>query len=181
MPPTRGRPRDTAARERALDAVRDLLRTGGPRIVTMEAVALKATVGKQSLYRWWPSKAALLSEATLSSLGDLPSQADGSTLDAWIDRSIASLGEDRNASVLRAMLSAAAQDDDSAIRLRSVVLAPHMDHLRALLTAAGHDEVSAATTADLLIGGLFFWVAARQPIDETRRDALRRLATVGRS
>ena len=46
MPPTRGRPRDTAARERALDAVRDLLRTGGPRIVTMEAVALKATVGR---------------------------------------------------------------------------------------------------------------------------------------
>ena len=38
--------------------------------VTIEGLAETAGVAKQTIYRWWPSKAAILGEALLE--GDLP-------------------------------------------------------------------------------------------------------------
>ena len=57
-----GRPRGkTAQSHRAiLDAVHDLLQETSVRDLTMEAVAKRAGVGKPTLYKWWPSKAALV-------------------------------------------------------------------------------------------------------------------------
>jgi AcrR family transcriptional regulator len=43
-----------------MDAVYALLQDGSARDLTMEAVAKKAGVGKPTLYKWWPSKAALI-------------------------------------------------------------------------------------------------------------------------
>ena len=43
-----------------LDAVHDLLLETSVRDLTMEAVARRAGVGKPTLYKWWPSKAALV-------------------------------------------------------------------------------------------------------------------------
>ena len=57
-----GRPRgETAGSHSAiLDAVHDLLLETSVRDLTMEAVAKRARVGKPTLYKWWPSKAALV-------------------------------------------------------------------------------------------------------------------------
>ena len=57
-----GRPRGkTVQSHRAiLDAVHDLLQETSVRDLTMEAVAKRAGVGKPTLYKWWPSKAALV-------------------------------------------------------------------------------------------------------------------------
>ena len=43
-----------------MDAVYELLQEKPARELTMEAVAKRANVGKQTLYKWWPSKAALI-------------------------------------------------------------------------------------------------------------------------
>ena len=43
-----------------MDAVYELLREKPGRELTMEAVAKRANVGKPTLYKWWPSKAALI-------------------------------------------------------------------------------------------------------------------------
>jgi AcrR family transcriptional regulator len=43
-----------------MDAVYDLLQEKSARDLTMEAVAKRAGVGKPTLYKWWPSKAALI-------------------------------------------------------------------------------------------------------------------------
>ncbi|MBA8825519.1 AcrR family transcriptional regulator [Saccharopolyspora lacisalsi] len=53
--------RDEAARETILNACTGLVRDG--RHLTMEAIAQAAGVGKQTLYRWWPSKGAVVAEA----------------------------------------------------------------------------------------------------------------------
>ena len=60
--PRRGRPPIEAAESHAaiLDAVYELLLERSVRDLTMEAVANKAGVGKPTLYKWWPSKAALV-------------------------------------------------------------------------------------------------------------------------
>lgn len=57
-----GRPRSEAAEshEAILDAVYELLKEKPARELTMEAVAKRAGVGKPTLYKWWPSKAALV-------------------------------------------------------------------------------------------------------------------------
>ena len=58
----RGRPRSEAAESHAaiLDAVYDLLQEGSARDLTFEAVAKRAKVGRPTLYKWWPSKSALV-------------------------------------------------------------------------------------------------------------------------
>ena len=57
-----GRPRSDAAVSHAeiLDAVSELLKEKPARDLTMDAVAKRAGVGKPTLYKWWPSKAALI-------------------------------------------------------------------------------------------------------------------------
>ena len=57
-----GRPREKTAGSHSaiLDAVHDLLLETSVRDLTMEAVARRAGVGKPTLYKWWPSKAALV-------------------------------------------------------------------------------------------------------------------------
>ena len=57
-----GRPRNDAAvsHARIMDAVYALLEKRSVRDLTMEAVARSAGVGKPTLYKWWPSKAALV-------------------------------------------------------------------------------------------------------------------------
>lgn len=57
-----GRPRSEAAVSHAaiMDAVYGLLKEKPARDLTMDAVAKRAGVGKPTLYKWWPSKAALI-------------------------------------------------------------------------------------------------------------------------
>lgn len=62
MHATMGRPRDPSADGRLLEATRALLHDVGYRQLTMEAVALRAGVGKPTLYRRWHSKAELVFE-----------------------------------------------------------------------------------------------------------------------
>ena len=57
-----GRPRGNSAvaHDAILDAVQELLRERPARDLTMDAVAKRAGVGKPTLYKWWPSKTALI-------------------------------------------------------------------------------------------------------------------------
>ena len=57
------RTRDEAARQRVLNAASDLVCRLGPRSVTIDEMAAAAGVGKQTIYRWWPSKGAVLLDA----------------------------------------------------------------------------------------------------------------------
>ena len=61
----RGRPRAQAA---ILGSALSLVETAGVRNVTMEAIADRAGVSKITLYRRWPSKAALMADALMTEL-----------------------------------------------------------------------------------------------------------------
>lgn len=59
----RGPKRDETAEQRILDATRDLICERGATRVSINEIAAHAGVGKQTIYRWWPSKAAVVFDA----------------------------------------------------------------------------------------------------------------------
>src|SRR5258708_34261011 len=58
----RGRPRSEAAKshDEIVNAVYELLHDTSVRDLTIETIARHAGVGKPTIYKWWPSKAALV-------------------------------------------------------------------------------------------------------------------------
>jgi AcrR family transcriptional regulator len=61
--PTRGRPRDPALDQAILDAALNLFLSHGITGMSIEQVAKRAGVGKPTVYRRWPSKELLVSDA----------------------------------------------------------------------------------------------------------------------
>ena len=84
LPPRRGRgrPRRVEADEDILDAALDLLRGGGYRELSLDEVARRAETAKSSIYRRWPSKAALIAEIVRR---EAPVRHDVSDRDAAVD------------------------------------------------------------------------------------------------
>jgi len=63
--PQPGRPRSEAARRAVLHAVDDLLVEVGYAAMTIKGIAERAGVGRQTVYRWWSTKAEILLEASV--------------------------------------------------------------------------------------------------------------------
>jgi AcrR family transcriptional regulator len=57
------RRRNERSRQAIMSATRALVDRDGLRDLTIEAIARHAGVGKATIYRWWPSKAAVVMEA----------------------------------------------------------------------------------------------------------------------
>lgn len=58
-----GRPRSESSRRAILESTRRLLTHTSVQKLSIEAIARKAGVGKTTIYRWWPSKSAVVMEA----------------------------------------------------------------------------------------------------------------------
>jgi AcrR family transcriptional regulator len=59
-----GRPRSETSRQAILMAALDLVVEDGYANTTIEGIAARAGVGKQTIYRWWPTKADVVLEAS---------------------------------------------------------------------------------------------------------------------
>ncbi|MGF1472568.1 MAG: TetR/AcrR family transcriptional regulator [Rubrobacteraceae bacterium] len=75
-----GRPRSERARRAILDAAGELLERHGFAAVTVEAIAAQSGVSKATIYRWWPNKAAVVTDSFLElTAPDIHFQDSGST------------------------------------------------------------------------------------------------------
>lgn len=63
-----GRPRNERSRQAILRSTLKLLRRHGFGSLSIEAVSADAHVGKATVYRWWPTKGALVVDAFASSI-----------------------------------------------------------------------------------------------------------------
>lgn len=61
--PVNGPKRDPQARQAILDATRELICRRGPNKVSINEIAAVAGVGKQTIYRWWRTKSAVVVDA----------------------------------------------------------------------------------------------------------------------
>ncbi|WP_419224459.1 TetR/AcrR family transcriptional regulator [Gordonia sp. CPCC 206044] len=81
----RGRPRDPGLDSRILTATRDLVDELGYHHVSMESIAERAGVGKATVYRRWPTKAAVITDAYRAELTAPEAPDTGSvTEDAFV-------------------------------------------------------------------------------------------------
>jgi AcrR family transcriptional regulator len=77
---TAGRPRSERARAATLEAAGELLDERGLAALSFDAIATHAGVSKATIYRWWPSKAAVVMDAFLERTSpQMPFPDTGST------------------------------------------------------------------------------------------------------
>ncbi len=82
-----GRPRSEQARTAILQSTLDLLKEVGFNELSIESIAARAEVGKATVYRWWPNKAALVIDAFVSVVGEeLGFKSRGSVRNALRDQ-----------------------------------------------------------------------------------------------
>ncbi|MGW9051687.1 TetR/AcrR family transcriptional regulator [[Kitasatospora] papulosa] len=73
----RGPHRDPEAHEAVLAATRELVAELGYKGVTMDRIASRAGVARMTVYRWWPNKAAVITEAVADRLAPGPAPDTG--------------------------------------------------------------------------------------------------------
>ena len=176
--PGRGRPRSESTRRAILSATRDVVVEAGYDGLTFDAVARRAGASRQTLYRWWASKALLVSDAVMDSVFVFAEAALADTgdlaadLTAWLTDVAARAHDPLTLSLVRALASAAAEDDAHADALYVALTGVEHAKLVARLTAARDQGQSAAhidptTTADALLAIPLFHALTRRstPMD----------------
>ena len=135
---TPGRPRSAQTRAAILDAALTLFDTVPYRDISIDRIAAAAKVGKQSIYRWWPSKADLLLDAHLERLA-VQSQAlrrSGNALadlEALLKQTYLVLDGGPARQGLRFLIAEAQFDDAFSKRLHDLFFQRSRDALTAIL------------------------------------------------
>jgi AcrR family transcriptional regulator len=181
--PHTGRRRNDAARDAILDATFDLIYAGDAAPITIDAIAHAAGVGRQTIYRWWPSKGAVAAEALARRAGAIvPRRDTGSLRDdliSFLTDSFAGLEDDKLRSALRRIASVAQHDEHVAAVLADFT-ATRRAALRELLErgqARGELSPGAdiAMLVDMAYGVLWYRVLiSHAPLDA---EAAKSLAT----
>jgi AcrR family transcriptional regulator len=111
-----GAQRNPASEEAILAAAEDILREGGLSAFSIEAVARRAKAGKPTIYRWWPSKAALLLDVYHRQKGETFYADTGSTREDLIAflETLLSFWQTSGGEVFRSII-AEAQSDPAAL------------------------------------------------------------------
>jgi AcrR family transcriptional regulator len=114
MPAHGGRPRSERARIAVLHAVDDLLVEVGYAAMTMNGIAERAGVGRQTVYRWWSTKAEILFEASVidaaSELAPAPRETTAEDLAAYLEAVSRFLTVSAAGAAYRALLGEAQHD-----------------------------------------------------------------------
>jgi AcrR family transcriptional regulator len=159
-PRRRGRPRSERARSAIVRAAGELLLEGGIDAATMEAIAARAQVSKATIYRWWPSRGAVmldgLFEATRQTL-DVPADADVRTaLHLQISGMVDMFTATTVGPLVRALAGQAESDPELALALRERWILPRRVIGRRTLEAAiERGELRADADLDVAIDQLF--------------------------
>jgi AcrR family transcriptional regulator len=199
--PHTGRRRNEAAKEAILDAAFRLLSGTGADGLTVDAIAAEAGVGRQTIYRWWPSKGAVVADALARHARAVVPQRDTGSftgdLEAFLVDSFAGLGEqglreqgladqgladeglaDQGLAGRLRQIVAAAQNDEHVARVLADFTAVRRAALRALLQR-GRDAGDLAQDADLdmlvdMVYGVLYYrlLVGHAPLDERAAQSL---------
>jgi AcrR family transcriptional regulator len=179
--PTR---RSDRARTAILDATVELLGEVGYRKLSIEAIAARAGVGKQTIYRWWPSKGAVVFDAFMKL-----QEAEGGTVLPETDDLAADLArllretargmiDPRVDEPYRALATEIQHDPALNREMLDRLLGPLLEATRQRIVRgqdAGQIDrtIDPAIAVELLFGPIFHrWLLRTAPLDDAYADAL---------
>lgn len=162
----RGAVRSESARIAILEATASQFAKHGYDRLTMEGIAAEAKVGKQTIYRWWPSRSALIADCLAEGLlfpdwftppntGDL--RAD---VTVWLESIIRFLNEPGNSSLLRSLIIACAENEEVAERLNE-----RLGLLPMLGDRLGGTDALNTDLGDAVIGAIVLRALRRKSIE----------------
>lgn len=169
-----------------MGATLELVSEVGYSKLTVEAIAARAGVGKQTVYRWWPSKAAVLRDAVLhlcqdasGSVRDIPDTGDlAADLKAVLRATADTMSHPRYDLPARALAAAGIADAALGAELVSGILEPQLGlYIRRLGAAQRSGQVEAGidlrVALELLTGPLAFrWLMGDAPLTHAYTDTL---------
>jgi AcrR family transcriptional regulator len=159
-------------RTKVHEAVLALAREGSIRSITMEAIAARAEVSKQTLYRSWSSTGAILFDALLARSLDengvvtLPDTGDlTADLHTIASAMVAELTDRTQETLLRAVTAQLQDDEALAAQYRESLFDIQRDAVAGRLAAAGVDEPD--EIAELFFGPILHrWLLRTRPFDD---------------
>ncbi len=156
---TRGRPRSERTHRAILKAALVELGKTGFRLLTVDSIAARAGVGKMTIYRRWPNKAALVMDAFLTLIGPetefpkAPRALERIRLQLHIQ---ARFFHGRFGSMIKALLGEAQFDPDLAQAFRERWIIPRRQMPRQLLEeAVRQGDLRADMDVEAAIDGLY--------------------------
>jgi AcrR family transcriptional regulator len=164
-----------------LVAMRRALTAEGYDGTTIEGLAAEAEVSKQTIYRWWPTKAAILGEALLE--GSLPSLAEpvpttpdlAADLRAWFGAVSDGLGRPEGIALARGLIAVTATDPELGDALNERLAGPIVAWIVKrieLARAAGEvrADVDAEALADQFVALASYQALRGRPLSPERLD-----------
>jgi AcrR family transcriptional regulator len=171
--PSPGRKRSEASRLAILAATRELVAEQGYEKLSIGGIAARAGVGKDTIYRWWPSKGMVVADAVMEEAQPFhlapPPQSGPVDEDirAWAHALARDFADPVRVGRIRAVTSAASEDPATAEQLyerfTQVQRTGFIDRLR-LAAEAGEVRPDAdfGAVADAILGSLMYWATARR-------------------
>jgi AcrR family transcriptional regulator len=169
-----GRRRNESTRQAILDAAIAVLRDPPAGGVTVDAIAAASGAGRQTIYRWWPSKEAMLAEAMAQRAQVVAPVPDTGVLRedllCFVTDTALAMAEPTTSRMLRQLMGAA-QDDDHLADAVADFTARRREELRALLEMGRtRGELPAdtdlGTLVDLVYGFLWYrLLVGHAPLD----------------
>ena len=154
-----GRPRSESARQSILSSTLKLLGENGFSDLTIEEVAERAGVGKATVYRWWPNKAALIADAFASSTTRrlrFPDTGSVFTDMSQQMRQLVKVFRSRRGRIVAAILAAGQSDKDVIAAFRERFLWPRRREAYATLARGiRRGELRRNIDPDVLLDSLY--------------------------
>ncbi len=181
----RGRKRDEEARQRVLDAAFELVGSRDPKSVSINEIAEAADVAKQTIYRWWPSRTAVVLDALVD--GTMRSTPFRETADIRADfenhlRSVIRLFNSPTGRLIRELLADAQSDETIAAEFRDRFWAPRRELSRARLrSGVERGQIRADIDEEIVLDAIYGPLWLRLMIGHlptAARDAARITAAV---
>ena len=162
----RGPARSETARLAILDATARLVVERGYEQLSIEGIAADAGVGKQTIYRWWASKAAVVAESLferrLLAVQFAPPDTGNlrADLTLWLESLFAYVEAPESAALFRSLAAAAAADASIGEGLRGA-LAAGEELTGRLERAVEAGEIAASASPELIVEAIVGTVILR--------------------
>ncbi len=182
---TAGRPRSEESRKAILDAAARLLASIPLKNLAIESIAREAGVGKATIYRWWPNKAALAIDAFFEEIEQRSSFLPAPTATAALGDQVMRLVQVTAGPVgrLAAQIIAEGQSDPAVLELFRTVFVRQRRAVATQLIKEGiakgefRDDIDAELAIDLIYGAVWYrLMVGHQPLDSTFADSMAKYA-----